>query len=277
MSSPEYALAPDRRVLQTPEHEIPLADRERVLRALMGRLPAMIYRCADDAQWTMEFVSAGAEELTGYRPEELVGNARLAYADLVVPWHCEGVCRDIRAAVDRHNAWTTSYPIVTASGERKWVWERGVAVLDENGGVRALEGLIIDMTPEREIEEALESALVEWRQVFDVMDESVMVLREDGRIVRANAGAATLTRRALETIVGARCCEVVHGLGSAHPDCPRERALRSGRAETSYIRRDDRLLRVSFKPAPVLDGRVNGGIHVVSDVTELMEAQDRRD
>ena len=125
----------------------------------------------------MEFVSAGAEELTGYTPEELVGNARLAYADLVVPWHCESVCRDIQAAVDRHNAWTTSYPIVTASGERKWVWERGVAVLDENGEVRALEELIVDMTPEREIEEALESALVEWRRVFDVMDESVMVLR----------------------------------------------------------------------------------------------------
>lgn len=247
-----------------------------MLGALIGRLPAMIYRCADDAEWTMEFVSAGAEKLTGYRPEELVGNARLAYADLVVPWHCEGVCRDIQAAMDRHNAWTTSYPIVTASGERKWVWERGVAVLDDKGEVRALEGLIVDMTPEREIEEALESALVEWRQVFDVMDESVMVIREDGTIVRANAGTARLTGRALETIAGARCCEVVHGLESPHPDCPRERALRSGRAETSYIRQGDRLLRVSFKPTPVLDGRVNGGIHVVSDVTELMAARDHR-
>ena len=277
MSIPEYALSPEPRVLPTPEHDIPLEDRERVVRALMGRVPAMIYRCADDAQWTMEFVSAGAEELTGYRPEELVGNARLAYADLVVPWHCESVCRDIQAAVDRHNAWTTSYPIVTASGERKWVWERGVAVLDENGEVRALEGLIVDMTSERKIEEALESALVEWQQVFDVMDESVMVLREDGRIVRANASTATLTGRALETIVDARCCEVVHGLGSAHADCPRERALRSGRAETSYIRRDDRLLRFSFKPTPVLDGRVSGGIHVVCDVTGLMDTKGCRD
>ena len=95
--------------------------------------------------------------------------------------------------------------------------------------------------------------------------------------MRANAGTATLTGRALETIVGARCCEVVHGLEFAHPDCPRERALRSGRAETSYIRQADRLLRVSFKPTPVLDGRVNGGIHVVSDVTDLMEARDHRD
>ena len=37
------------------------------------------------------------------------------------------------------------------------------------------------------------------------------------------------------------------------------------------------ILRFSFKPTPMLDGRANGGIHVVSDVTELMEAQDRRD
>lgn len=273
MASPEYVSPQARRPLETSASDSPLEGRESVLGALIGRLPAMIYRCADDAQWTMEFVSAGAAELTGYRPEELVGNARLAYADLVVPWHCEAVCRDIQAAVDRHNAWTTSYPIVTASGERKWVWERGVAVLDEKGEVYALEGLIVDMTPEHEIEEALESALAEWRQVFDIMDESVMVIREDGTIVHANAGTARLTGRALETIAGAHCCEIVHGLESPHPDCPRERALRSGRAETSYIRQGDRLLRVSFKPAPVLNGRVNGGIQVVSDVTDLMEAQ----
>jgi PAS domain S-box-containing protein len=259
--------------LATGVSDICFEDQGSVLGALIGRVPAMIYRCADDAQWTMQFVSAGAEELTGYRPEELVGNARLAYADLVVPWHCEAVCRDIQEAVDKHNAWTTSYPIVTASGERKWVWERGVAVLDERGEVCALEGLIVDMTPEHEIEEALESALADWRQVFDAMDESVMVVREDGTVVRANAGTATLTGQALETVVGARCCEVVHGLKTAHPDCPRERALRSGRAETSYIRQGDRLLRISFKPTPVLDGRVKGGIHVVSDVTDVMEAQ----
>jgi PAS domain S-box-containing protein len=249
--------------------DIPVEDRERVLRALMGRLPAMIYRCADDSQWTMEFVSAGAEALTGYKPEELVGNARLAYADLVVPWHCEGVCRDIQAAIDKHNAWTTSYPIVTASGQRKWVWERGVAVLDDDGRVRALEGLIVDMTPERETEEALELALAEWQQVFDAMDESVAVLDGDGVVVRANAATATLTGRAMNAIIGARCCEAFHGLNSAHPECPRERALRSGRAETSFVRQGDRLLRISYKPVPVLDGCVNGGIHVVSDVTAL--------
>jgi PAS domain S-box-containing protein len=147
----------------------------------------------------------------------------------------------------------------------------GVAVLDDGGEVQALEGLIIDMTPERETFEALDLALAEWQQVFDAMDDSVMVLDADGVVVRANAATATLTGLRMEAIVGARCCEVFHGLSTAHPDCPRDRALRSGHAETSVIKQDDRLLRFTFKPAPVLDGRVSGGIHVVSDVSDLVE------
>ncbi len=249
--------------------DVSVEERERVLRALMGRLPAMIYRCADDAQWTMEFVSAGAEELTGYRPEELVGNARLAYTDLVVPWHYEGVCRDIQAAIDKHNAWTTSYPIITASGDRKWVWERGVAVLDDDGRVSALEGLIVDMTAERESEEALDLALTEWRQVFDTMDDSVMVVDGDGLVLRANLATAALSGLAIREIVGARCCDVFRRLGAPHIECPRDRALLTGKAEATYVTHDGRLLRLTFKPAPVLDGRVNGGIHVASDISDV--------
>lgn len=253
------------------ETDVSVEDRERVLRALMGRLPAMIYRCADDAQWTMEFVSAGAQEITGYRPEELVGNARLAYTDLVVPWHYEGVCRDIQSAIEKHNAWTTSYPIITASGDRKWVWERGVAVLDDEGQVTALEGIIIDMSAEREAEESLELAAAEWRQVFDAMDDAVMVLDGDGVVLRANAPAAALSGLDPAHVAGVRCSDALRALcNHAQRSCPRDRALLSGRTETTYVESEGRLLRLTFKPTPVMDGRVNGGIHIVSDVTDVV-------
>lgn len=254
--------------------EVSLEDRERILRSLMGRLPVMVYRCADDAQWTMEFVSAGAEEITGYKPEELVGNARLAYTDLVVPWHYEGVCRDIQHAIEKHNAWTTSYPIITASGDRKWVWERGVAVLDDAGEVTALEGIIIDMTVEREAEESLELALAEWRQMFDAMDDAVMVLDSDGEVLRANAAAAALSGLDQAEMAGLKCSDALQGLcGQAQGMCPRDRVLLSGRTETTYLEHEGRLLRLTFKPTPVMDGRVNGGLYVVSDVTDAFRAR----
>jgi PAS domain S-box-containing protein len=222
----------------------------------------------------MEFVSAGAEEITGYRPEELVGNARLAYTDLVVPWHYEGVCSDIQHAIEKHNAWTTSYPIITASGDRKWVWERGVAVLDDEGEVRALEGIIIDMSQERETEEALELALAEWRQVFDTMDDAVMVVDGDGGVLRANAAAVALSGLDEAAMTGLKCSEALRGLcGHVQGACPRDRALLSGQTETTYAERDGRVLRLTFKPTPVLDGRVNGGLHIVSDVTDAAQVQ----
>ena len=250
-------------------------DRELVLRALMGNLPAMIYRCADDPQWTMQFVSAGSLELTGYGPEELVGNARRAYADLIVPWHCEAVCNDIQAAINEHNAWAISYPIVTASGERKWVWEHGVAVLGPTGEVEALEGLIVDMTAQHEAEEQQEIALGEGRQAFDAVTDAVMLLDANAVVVRANAATTRLTGRAIDEIVGSQCCEAVHGLAAPHPDCARRRALQSGSAETSVIRREGAWLRMTFYPIRGPGGRVYGGVHVICDVTS--EEQARRD
>jgi PAS domain S-box-containing protein len=48
--------------------EAALLEQERAISTLFSNLPGMAYRCRGDGSWTMEFVSAGCRELTGYDP-----------------------------------------------------------------------------------------------------------------------------------------------------------------------------------------------------------------
>ena len=47
-------------------------DTARMLKTLLGNLDGMVYRCRDDHNWTMEFISEGCRRLTGYQPDDLL-------------------------------------------------------------------------------------------------------------------------------------------------------------------------------------------------------------
>ena len=58
-----------------------LEETRRQLQALMDNLPGMAYRCRNDADRTMEFVSLGSLNLTGHSAEELVRIPQLCRPD----------------------------------------------------------------------------------------------------------------------------------------------------------------------------------------------------
>lgn len=148
----EHAVARLRRAEDT------LAETARRLSTLLSNLPGLAYRCANDPQWTMEFLSDGCLELTGYRPEDLQGNRRVAYADLIHPDDRAQVWRDVQDALARNEPFRIEYRIRTSAGQQKWVWEQGRGVLADDGSLVALEGFITDITPYKRAEEQLRSA-----------------------------------------------------------------------------------------------------------------------
>lgn len=117
-----------------------------------SHLPGMAYRCKVDPHWTMEFVSEGCYELTGYKAESLVANRELSYNEIISPEHHAIVRAEREKALLQHKHYHHEYEIVTKSGERKWVLARGRGIYDAHGNVEALEGIILDISDQKKKE-----------------------------------------------------------------------------------------------------------------------------
>ena len=65
--------------------EFALKENERRESILMSHLPGLAYKCKYDHDWTMQYVSKGCYDLTGYKSESLLNNRDLSYNDLISP------------------------------------------------------------------------------------------------------------------------------------------------------------------------------------------------
>lgn len=124
----------------------------RTLSILVDNLPGMVYRGRNNPDWTMEFVSQGAAELTGYQPRDLINNRRLPYGALIVEADRQQVWDAVQTSLREERHFELTYRIRTAQGTEKWVLERGRGNFSASGELLGLEGFITDITEEKRAE-----------------------------------------------------------------------------------------------------------------------------
>lgn len=134
------------------EVELSLLESERSKAVILNNLMGMAYRCRNDENWTIEFVSKGCKELTGYSQEELIENKLITFNDIIVEKYRPFIFEKWNEKIKERKRFREAYQIKTAEGNLKWVFEQGQAMYDQNGEVLFLEGLIVDITENKEKE-----------------------------------------------------------------------------------------------------------------------------
>jgi len=122
---------------------------------LLHNLPGIAYRCKNDSQWTMLFMSEGCLEVTGYNAEEVLYNSQMSYEDLIFEEDRKLVRDAVSEGVKKQAQYRMEYRIKHKDGKLHWVWEQGGAVYDEAGRPLYLDGFIADITRRRELEDML--------------------------------------------------------------------------------------------------------------------------
>lgn len=131
---------------QVPQRQ-QLQARHRSLSNLLDGLPLMAYRCRNNRSWSMEFVSAGCSELTGYEPAQLIDSHSLTFNSLIHPEDRERVWRSVQAGLRAGRAFAFDYRLLCADGSEKQVSERGCGIYSDLGEVLGLEGIVMECSP----------------------------------------------------------------------------------------------------------------------------------
>ncbi len=179
-----------------------LKDSEERYRRLVESLPDVVYRWDVEAR-RFDYINPAIEMVTGYSPQRFIDEPELLRR-VIHPAHRQRVLRHwdscIRGEVQDYSE--LEYPIVDANGRVKWVRERTVAVRGRTRAVQALEGIVTDITAQRELAEAYRQGQQMVEAVLQGMPVAVMVLERDHRVAHWNKAMENLTGVKAEEVVG---------------------------------------------------------------------------
>jgi diguanylate cyclase (GGDEF)-like protein/PAS domain S-box-containing protein len=172
-------------------HPLP-SESARMLASLMGNLDGMVFRCRNDTFWTMEFLSSGCLRLTGYAPEELLGNRSISYYELIHPEDRGWLAQADSAERVNGARYAVEYRLRHRDGSIQWVSERGVRVYDKADAVWKFEGFIENISERRRAVEALKEAEARYHSIFEHALEGIFHSTPDGRFLVANPAMARM-------------------------------------------------------------------------------------
>jgi PAS domain S-box-containing protein len=128
-----------------------LEDLERSrenYRNIVTNVPGIVYHCHSDHKRTMLFISGGVEKIIG-----LGINAFIQEGQSIVPFIDKEDRPKVRAILDQafnnQTSFEIEYRIRDLVGNRKWVYEKGLPVFDRQTGQTTFQGVIIDITAQK--------------------------------------------------------------------------------------------------------------------------------
>lgn len=200
--------------------------RER-LKTLIANIPGAIYRCADDAYWTMEFLNDEITTISGYLASDLIDNKKRSFNSIIYLEDCERVFREVREAIFQKKPYTVEYRIICSNGTIAWVKDKGKAIFDREGKFQWLDGIILDISERKWTEslqqiqnrtlsaiargETLKNTLSELSEQIDRLSpnltSTIMITENDGRHLQpfVSSGLPQEYIRAIERLpIGAK-------------------------------------------------------------------------
>src|SRR3954451_12921833 len=102
--------------------------RLAALLSITGRMDGFLYRCRNDDNYTMLYISEGVQRVSGYLATEVLGNKVVSYTEMIFHEDIDLVNAEVDKGLERRDNWNIVYRIISKAGVPIWVREIGGGV-----------------------------------------------------------------------------------------------------------------------------------------------------
>ncbi len=151
-------------------------EAEERYRTLVEQLPAITY-VETDGRTT--YISPQIETVLGFTPQEWRSDPAL-WTRQLHPDDRERVLAEDAAEYEPGQIFSTDYRIFAKDGRLVWLHNEAVPVLDGDGRPRAWQGVVMDITAQKDAEEQLRAAEQRYRAIVEHIPGAIYVDAPDG-------------------------------------------------------------------------------------------------
>ena len=184
------------------ETEAAIASNELRFKNLVANLPGHVFRCANDPDWTIQYLSDNIEQTVGYPATDFINNCRRTFASIIHPDDQQYVYDTIQEIFQRQNHYGVEYRVIRADGQVRWFYESGQAIHNAAGEAQYIDGISIDITVQKQAELELAQNESRFRQLVKDVAVGIIVHNPQGEIILANERAADIFGLSLEQLLG---------------------------------------------------------------------------
>lgn len=183
-----------------------LIESEAKFRTLVEGIPAITYTAAIDEYSTTQYVSPQVESILGFTQEEYKEDSNI-WDKQLHPDDRERVLKEVAASHQSDIPFVSEYRMLTKNGRIVWFKDEATVVKNETGKPLFLQGVMNDITKQKQAEEALRKERNFSQSIIDTAQAIILVLNPDGSIAEFNPYMEKLSGYSIEEVRGKDCFE----------------------------------------------------------------------
>ena len=207
-------------------------DRFRILADLTSDY---VYSASfgDEFTITTEWVEGAFQHITGFAPEEFIGNPG-AWEKLIHPDDRSNMGRIQDNLGERHPL-AFEYRILLPNGSMRWLRDHIFPIFGDNGEIKGMHGAVRDITEQRETEISLMKEQEKLRGIIENAADGIALMNEQGSIIEWSPAMEQITGIPRTEAIGSRYRDIQHRLALQEDHAERDVRAESQRRIEEYL------------------------------------------